>query len=59
MKKECMFIVTDTIEINIGSVIHRTSCNAEQEHNAISLFVQKKETLAQAEFPVHGFFEKC
>ena len=45
MKKECMFIVTDTIEISIGSVIHQTSCNAEQEHNAISLFVQKKETL--------------
>lgn len=45
MKKEHMFIVTDTIEINIGSVIHRTSCNAEQEHNAIFLFVQKKETL--------------
>lgn len=45
MKKERMFIVTDSIEINIGSVIHRTSCNAEQEHNAISLFVQKKETL--------------
>lgn len=45
MKKERMFIVTDTIEINIGSVIHRTSCNAEQEHKAISLFVQKKETL--------------
>ena len=40
-----MFIVTDTIEISMGSVIHQTSCNAEQEHNAISLFVQKKETL--------------
>lgn len=39
-----MFIVTDTIEISMGSVIHQTSCNAEQEHNAISIFVQKKET---------------
>lgn len=45
MKKKCMFIVTENIETSIGSVIHQTSCNAEQEHNAISLFVQKKETL--------------
>ena len=45
MKKECMFIVKANTETNIASVIHQTFCNAEQEHNAIFLFVQKKETL--------------
>ena len=45
-----MFIVTKNIETSIGSVIHQTSCNAEQEHNAISLFVQKEGNVTLEEY---------
>lgn len=39
-----MFTVKENIETSIASVIHQTFCNVEQVHNAISLFVQRKET---------------